>query len=100
MLQSRWGRRLAAVYVLMVVFAGGFLTYHVLFSERTTEFLAVPFIALGMPWYLLIARLFDPDAAIAISLVMALSLAVNAVLLYWLGAMMEHFKSRRVHEAR
>lgn len=100
MLQSRWGRRLAALYLLVVAFAGGFLAYHALFSPHSSQALGVLVVVAGTPWSFLLARAFDPDAASIVLLVMGFCIAVNAILLYCFGAWLEYFRSRKPREAR
>lgn len=94
MLPSRWGRRLAALYLLVVAFAGGFLAYHAIVTPRSSQALAALVIFAGMPWSFLLSRAFDPDAAIAVVLVMGFCIALNAVLIYWAGAGVEYLRSR------
>ncbi len=99
MLKSRWGRRLAALYLLVVAFAGGFFSYHAIVSPRSYQALGAVVAIAGMPWSFVLARTFDPDAASVVLLAMGFSILLNVVLLYWLGSGLEHFRSRTAREA-
>jgi hypothetical protein len=99
MLQSRWGRRLAALYLLVVAFAGGFLSYHAIVAPHSSQPLAALVIGAGMPWSFLLSRALDPDGTGAVLLVMGSCLVLNTLLLYWVGVGLDHLKSRKPREA-
>lgn len=98
MLQSRWGRRLAALYLLVVAFAGGFLAYHAIVTPHSSQVLAALVIVAGMPWTFLLSRAFDPDGASAVLPVMGFCILLNALLLYWIGAGLERFTRGKTRE--
>ena len=100
MLQSRWGRRLGALYLLVVAFAGGFLAYHAIVTPRSSQGLAALVIFAGAPWSFLLGRLLDPDGGSAVLLVMGFCVTLNALLLYCVGAGFEYLRSRKLREAR
>jgi hypothetical protein len=79
--QSRWGRRAAAVYILLVAAAAGYVTYHALFNRSRFVFPGALLLSLGLPW----TRAMD-DAEWPL-LIAAFTL--NAGMLYFVGSRFE-----------
>jgi hypothetical protein len=92
MLKSLWGRRLAALYLLVVAFAGGFVMYHVLFTHRSAETMGILLIVMGLPWSSLLGRAVAPETRASVALIMGLGMLVNTALFYLIGASLEHFR--------
>ena len=87
--RSSWGWRAAAGYALLLSAAAGYLTYHRLFNFTRFRFPGTLLVSLGLPW----TRLFwaGPSAEAGSDgwLVLLVSFAVNAGMLYFIGSRME-----------
>jgi hypothetical protein len=79
--QSRWGRRAAAVYILLIAAAAGYVTYHALFNRARFGFPGVLLLSLGLPW----TRAMDGAGW---PLLLA-AFALNAGMLYFVGVSLE-----------
>jgi len=86
---SRWGRRLAAVYLLAVVFLAGFVTYRVYLASTSSDLSVVLLILAGMPWTSLLGQALGQVGPLLAIPVILLGIGLNTLLLYFLGTGLE-----------
>ncbi len=85
---SRWGRRAAAGYILLLSAALGFVSYHAIFTPARFDFPGPALIALGLPWTRTVGGVIEPGTPSLWPVLLA-SYAVNAGMLYFIGARLE-----------
>ena len=83
---SRWGRRAAAGYFLLLSAAAGFVTYQALFTRTRFGFPGGLLVSLGLPWT---RAAGDEWPALLVSY------AINAAMLYFIGSRLEQGASSR-----
>jgi hypothetical protein len=78
---SRWGRRAAAAYLLLLSAAAGYVTYQALFNRTRFTFPGALLRSLGLPWTgTLVGGSWTS---------LLVSFAINAGMLYFLGSRFE-----------
>jgi hypothetical protein len=77
---SRWGRRAAAGYLLVLSATLGFVTYRLLFQRSEFIFPGRLLLSLGMPW---------TRAAGTAWPILLVSYAINTAMLYFIGSRLE-----------
>jgi hypothetical protein len=87
--RSRWGRRAAGAYILLLSAAAGFATYDLAFAARRTEFPAGLMLTLGLPWTRTISGLIEASPGGGPWVVLIVSFAVNAAMLCYIGSRLE-----------
>jgi hypothetical protein len=81
-MRSRWGRRAAALYILVLSAAAGYVTYQAVFNRARFSFPGSLLRALGLPW----TRTLTGGGGWAALFV---SFAANAAMLYFIGSRLE-----------
>lgn len=79
---SRWGRQAAAVYLLFLSAAAGYVTYQAFFNRSRFAFPGGLLRSLGLPW----TRTMTGGGGWPFLLV---SFAINAGMLYFIGSRLE-----------
>jgi hypothetical protein len=82
---THWGWRLAATYILLIAMAAGYVTYRVLFAGPRSQYAAIVLVLLSYPWGRLLANLFRIRGGAGATLIILVSYAINAGLLYMIG---------------
>lgn len=95
---SRWGRRAAAGYFLLLSAAGGFVTYQVLFSRTRFVFPGGLLVSLGLPWTRTIGGALQAGSGRTTWTILLVSFAINTGMLYFIGSRFEARSKSRVAE--
>ena len=80
-MRSRWGRRAAAAYILVLSAAAGYVTYQALFNRSRFLFPGTLLLSLGLPW--------TRTTGGAGWLILLVSFAINAGMVYFIASRFE-----------
>ena len=92
-LRSRWGTVCGGVYLALVILAGAYAAYQLIFNTANSELCGVPLIMVTLPWSLMLFQLERlvglPANPLLVIFNVVCSVLINAAAFYCAGAMMQ-----------